>query len=283
MSRAKRSDSDLIAAARKLAPLIPTLKKYKKRKTLTRYERSKITRYERAMKGAYNLEPVSKKQAKHLRDVLYTGAVEITRGPRKGQYREVRGIHALQLANTGEHVKINVTENKDMFVTTNGRTWVYWQLEQLGEKEYEQYLDEGYSEEEALELIADENKSTMRSAAAQSFAPTIREAFPVEKIIRLAQKAFKKPHVHMIGLWSTKGRVGEGFRNFDEFKQWIYQDYSTYANVEKWVNGIAILIAERGERIDQTVWSARTVKQIAEDRKKRRQKLRAEQRKQRGK
>lgn len=283
MSRAKRPDADLIAVARKFAKLVPWTKKFKKRRVLKKWERAKIVQIERAMKGAYNLEPLTKPQAAKLKDVLYTGVVEIKRGPRKGQFREVRGINAIQLSNTGEHVKINVTENKNMFVTTNGRTWVYWNLDQLGRIEYEQYLDEGYSEDEASELISEDNQQIMLEAGEKvTAAPSIREAFPVEKIIRIAQKAFKKPDVKMIGLWTTKGRVGEGFRTFDEFKQWVFTSYSAYANVEKWVNGIAILIAEKGEVINQNTWSTRTVKQIETDRKARAQQRRLEAKQRRG-
>lgn len=251
--RSRRSTSDYLASAKKNAALIPKLKKYRKRKTLKPSEKGAITRAEKKLRGLYNLKLLTKKQAKLLKEVL-----------------PAPGVHALMLANTGEYVELHVTENKDLFVTTNGRTWVYWHLTQLGKKEYEQYLDEGYSEEEAQEFVADSNQETMKEAGEKAFIPSIREAFPIEKIIRLAEKAFKKPSVHMIGLWSDKGRVGEGFRTFDEFKQWVFKDYSSYANVEKWVNGIAILIAEKGEKIDQNVWSKRTVKQIEKDRKQRR-------------
>jgi len=278
MSRARRPDADLIASAKEMARYVPSLRPLKKRKRLKKWERSKITRYERALKGSYNLEPLTAKQARALRDVVYTGNIEIKRGPRKGQHREVRGIAAIQLANTGEKVKINVTENRDMFITTNGRTWVYWQLDQLGEKEYEQYLDECYDEDEARELIQEDNTATVREAGKRAFTGSVREAFPVEKIVRLAEKAFKKPAVRMIGLWTSKGRVGEGFHNFDEFKQWIRASYSTYANVEKWVNGIAILIADAGEVLNQNVWSRRSVQEIETARKKRRSKYRVEQR-----
>jgi hypothetical protein len=266
MSRAKRSTADYLASARKNSIFAPSLRKYKRRKKLKPAEKGAITRKENALKGSYNLKPLTKKQARKMRDVLYAP-----------------GVAAIQLSNTGEEVKIHVTEDKNMFVTTNGRTWVYWHLSELKRIEYDQLLDEGYSEEEARELVGEEQQGVMVEAGKKVFTSIIREAFPVEKIIRLAEKAFKKPHVHMIGLWTNKGRVGEGFRTFDEFKQWVFADFSTYANVEKWVNGVAILIAERGERINQNVWSTRTVRQVEADRTKRLSERRKQERLKRGK
>lgn len=267
MSSRKRGTDSYLASVKKLAAFAPALKKYKRRKALNQWEKAAISRKENVLKFAFNLQPVSKKQARQLKDQLFRYQTIIKSGPNKGRHIEHGGIRAIQLSNTGEKVSIKVI-NKNMFVTTNGRTWVYWRLrEQLAEFAYEM---ENEDTGEVENFATPEQQKIMIDSGTQSFQPSIRDAFPVEKIIRLAEKAFKNPTAKMIGLYTGQGRVGEGFRNLKEFIRWVYEDFSRYQNVERWVHGIAILIADVGEEIPFHVWSNKNHAKILSERKARR-------------
>lgn len=260
MSRAnKRSVAEYLTAAKAMSVYAPSLKKYARRQTnLTQWEKSAIARKENILRYAYNLQPVSKKQAKDLKDVLFKFRTVIKKGPNKGKYVEHGGIRAIQLSNTGEKVRLNIV-NKNLLVTTNGRTWVYWQLNQISDHNT-------FPSKQSLNEID--------RAGQTAFLPAIREAFPVEKIVKLAERAFANPVVKMIGLWAAPGRVGEPCRSLKEFVHWIYKDYSTYAYVERWVNGIAVLIADVGETIPRDVWTNRPAEEIRHERVSRRKYLR---------
>lgn len=198
MSRRKRPTSEYLEAAKRLAMFAPGLKKYRRRKKLSPSEKGAIARKERVLRYTDHLIPVTKKMARELKGQLFAP-----------------GVQAIQLRNTSPHAKIRRVK-KDIIVTSNGRTFLYWRLLDLKPK-------------------------SLKKAAKEAFE-NIRGAFPVEQIAELAQRAFKSIKTKQVFLWAESGRVGEGFRNFDEFVQWLYESYSSYRNVERWVNGIAIQI-----------------------------------------
>lgn len=196
----KRTDAEYVVIATRLAKFAPGLKKYKRRKKLNNGEKSAISHKEKILRYSDHLIPVTKKQAKKLKGLLLAP-----------------GVQAIQLRNTAPDAKI-VKLRKDMVVTSNGRTFIYWRLENV-------------------------KPAGMKRAAKKIFTD-FSETFQIEKLAELAQKAFKKLKPIRIYLWAEAGRVGEGFKTFDEFMQWLYEDYSQYKNVERWVNGIAIQVAQ---------------------------------------
>lgn len=200
----KRTDKQWIQKAKELSKFAPGLKKYKlnmlyKGGKLNSGQKSAISHKEKILRFSDNLFPVSAKQAKKLKGLLFAP-----------------GVQAIQLRNTAPGAKI-VRFKKDMVVTSNGRTFIYWRLESVKPR-------------------------AMKKAAKQAFEE-FTATFDIEQLAELAKKAFAKLKPVRIYLWAEAGRVGEGFRVFDEFVQWLYEDYSQYKNVERWVNGIAIQVA----------------------------------------
>lgn len=202
----RRPDSDYIQSANKLSSIVPKLKKFKRRKKLTRAEKANIRKKERQLKYMDHLIPVKKKDLKTLRPFMV--------GP---------GIQAVQLRNTGNNVKLSVL-NGDMLIESNGRLWLYWSLDKL-------------------------HSSDMAKAGETAFG--IRGAFPMEQILELAQLAYNNPRTMAVGLWTAQGRVGNPFPSMRQFLEWITLSYSTYADVEKWVNGIAVLISDSDEKLSR--------------------------------
>jgi hypothetical protein len=196
----RRTDADWVRIAIEKSKFAPGLKKYKRRKRLNNGEKSAISHKEKILRYSDHLIPVTKKQAKKLKDLLFAP-----------------GVQAIQLRNTAPDARI-VRLKKDMVVTSNGRTFIYWRLENV-------------------------KKGAMKKAAKKIFTE-FNATFEIEHLAELAERAFKKLKPIRIYLWAEAGRVGEGFKTFDEFMQWLYEDYSQYKNVERWVNGIAIQVAQ---------------------------------------
>ncbi len=211
--RQKRPDQSYIDAANVLAKFVPSLRKYRRRKRLKPQQKSAIARFEKALRFARDLKPLTNKQAAKLKSDLYKPTVEIKRGPNKGKHRVVGGIQAIQLRNTSDHAAIHFVQ-KDMFLTSNGRTWIYWKIDRF-------------------------KTSDMAKAGTVAFKQ-IRQAFPIEMISELAEHAFKKVSTKEVYLWAESGRVGEGFKSLQTFMEWVYESYGGYNEPEKWVRGIAI-------------------------------------------
>jgi hypothetical protein len=232
LSRIKRDTQSYLEAVKELAPFIPSLRKYSRRKkNLKPQEKAAIARAENifAEAKADHLVPVNKRTARIMHDQLYRYEHETTikRGQRKGQkYTKIYTFQGIQLRNTGKDVTIKRV-NRDMFVTSNGRLWVYWQL-------------------------PDTSSPAMRKAGREAF----NEASVIDQAIELARKAFKNPETKGVFLWATSGRVGEGFETLEEFIKWIWTDYSTYQNTERFVKGIAFMIADVGDTISTAEWSS---------------------------
>lgn len=112
MSKPKRTAESYLQSARKLAKFAPALKRYRRRKTLTRWEKGAITRKEKLLLfHTENLIPVTKKHARELKEQLFAP-----------------GIRAIELRNTAPDAKIRKVK-QDLMVTSNGRTWLYWKLD----------------------------------------------------------------------------------------------------------------------------------------------------------
>lgn len=214
-----RSIESYLASARKNAALVPSLKKFKKRKTLKKSEKATIARREKQLKDIPFLQPITSKQAKIL-------------GRRK---IFLPGIQAIQLRNVdtekGDRFKIN--KHGDIEVFTDEGRWIYW----------------------SLDRDAVRSRVAMREAGAAAF----EKKLPIEKVAELTEKAFAQYHVQEVRLWAHAGIVGEGFLTLDEFIMWVNEKwnhgryistrvgrnnmiYENPSDPGKWVNGIAILI-----------------------------------------
>jgi hypothetical protein len=228
MSKQKRSLESYLDSARELAAFVPALKKYKRRRTLTRWEKGAITRKENIVRYTDHLIPVTKKQARELKDLLFQPETTVKSGPQRGRIIRHHGVQAIQLRNTGRDVTIRKVRN-DIYVSSNGRTWVYWSLPST-------------------------TKSAVQHAGEEAF--TNPDAFDIEKVVELARQAFENPTTKGVFLWAESGRVGEGTEDIETFVRWIATDYARYKNTDRWVRGIAILVADVGDRISAKEWAS---------------------------
>jgi hypothetical protein len=230
-------------AAKRLAQFAPALKKYRRRKRFTPHEKAAIAHKEKLLRYTDHLIPLTKKQYRELKDQAFIPTRYFTERQREkfrtGEkkepvpYKNNQGIFAIQLRNTSEHARIKKVKN-DMIVTSNGRTFLYWKLP------IHQPRNPKKTEKED-EQINKRSQKLLKEAAKKAFE-NVTGAFPIEQIAELAKRAFKSVKTKQVFLWAESGRVGEGFHNFDEFVQWLWESYSQYRNVERWVNGIAIQI-----------------------------------------
>lgn len=208
--RQKRPTSEYLEAAKRLAKFAPGLQKYKKRKTLTSHEKAAINRKEKILRYVDHLVPLTKKQARKMKDQLFAP-----------------GVRAIQLRETSPNAKIERVSN-DMIITSNGRTWLYWKLEKLDTKNWKR------------------KRRQVFGKAAETYFNETSDAFPIEKIERLVRHAFKKiPKKKQIHLWTKTGRVAKGFTGINAFMDWLLSEHvRAYKDTDSWVNGIAILVYE---------------------------------------
>ncbi len=248
-----RSTDSYLYSADNLSKLVPGLKKYRKRKTLTRYEKAAISRREKQLKNIPHLQPLTPKQAKKL-------------GSRKVF---LPGIQAIQLrgVDTGKGDKVYINKRGDIRVKKpTGDEWIYWPLER--------------------DVVR--SRPGMRDAGKAAFDKRL----PIEKVSDLTAEAFQKLNVQEVRLWAHAGIVGEGFNTIGEFIGWVNEKwnqgryissratstgavYESPSDPGKWVNGIAILIENpeytaRRNAIDAETQTNQTVDKPAKRKRKRR-------------
>lgn len=227
----KRTIPEYLNFAKELAKFVPGLKKYKRRKTLKPSEKSYISKMANALRFTDNLIPVTDKQYKHLKDELYvphspdrwktdkrTGEKTLIHG------KPVKGIRAIRLKGMSPSTKLITVKATDLTIASNGRTWLFWKLDKLG-------------------LTERRWRKTVGKAIETAFmSPT--EAFPIEKIAKLAELAFKQITTpKAVYLWTRHGPVGQPFRDLPSFMDWLTDTYSrAYKDTDEWMNGIAILV-----------------------------------------
>lgn len=235
MSRKPTRDvASYLESAKELAKFIPALKKYKKRKRLTRWEKAAISRKENIVRYTDYLIPVTKKQARELKDILYSPQTTVKTGKNRGKIIYHHGIQAIQLRNVGKDARIIKKVDQHIFVVSNGRTWVYWRLPNTRPKTIAKYGEQAF---------------------------TTPEAYDIERVIELARTAFKNPETKGVYLWGESGRVGNPMPSLRQFIEWVATDYAKYTNTDRWVNGIAILVADVDERISTSEWISYGTKQ----------------------
>ncbi|MDE2021213.1 MAG: hypothetical protein KGJ13_12830, partial [Patescibacteria group bacterium] len=101
MSKPKRDTISYLQGAQNLAAFVPSLKKYKRRKTLKPWEKSHIARYENWLRYTLTeLKPVTKKQAKEFKNELYKPETQVKKGKNKGRFVRHGGIQAVRFRNT---------------------------------------------------------------------------------------------------------------------------------------------------------------------------------------
>lgn len=214
-----RTVESYLSSARKNAALVPSLKKFKKRKTLKKSEKATIRRREKQLQNVPFLQPITSKQAKIL-------------GRRKVF---LPGIQAIQLRNvdTSKGDTFKISKHGDVEINTAEGKWIYW----------------------SIDRDAVRSRVSMRDAGRAAF----EKKLPIEKVSDLTAKAFEQYNVQEVRLWAHAGIVGDGFLTLEEFIMWVNEKwnqgryistrigrtgeiYENPSDPGKWVNGIAILI-----------------------------------------
>lgn len=200
----KRSDESYIESARNMSEVVPAFEKYKrvhkKRTKLNNGEKAAIRKKEDVLKYAKHLVPIKgEKRRKQWKNQFYAP-----------------GVAAVNLENITDDATVTLVR-KDLIVTNNGRTWLYWSL--------------------------DTDAPAMKKGARDAFTQPA-QIFPMEAIAKLVEKAFKRPTTKEVYLWAKAGRVGHGFLSLKSFLYWFNKAYGGYTEQDKWVNGIAIRLGE---------------------------------------
>lgn len=195
--------TDYIRHAKELAQFAPSLKKYKNRKTLKPSEKSAIRAKMNALKYTDRLVKVPVKQMRALKDYLVAP-----------------GVNAVKLNDTGADAKIVKVDKDHLAVRSNGRIWLYWRLDAMQPKNW---------------------RRSLKKAAETAFITP--DAFPIEKIQMLAERAFANIKTIQVALWAKSGRVGEVFRDIGSFMDWLTDTYTlAYKDTDEWMNGLAVLV-----------------------------------------
>lgn len=212
----KRTDLSYLQSAKNLSGLVPKLRKYRKRKTLTRYEKSAITRREKQLKNIPFLVPVTKKQARKLKGKLF-----------------LPGIQAIQLRNVPEGSKIKFKPRGDIeIVSATGGRWIYWSLDRDTVR----------------------SRRGMRKAGADAFDKRL-PIEKVSDLTALAFKKYNIQQVHLWAHAGIVGDAFQDLGAFVQWvnEKWnagrymglqerVSGIFSNPSDPGKWVNGIAILI-----------------------------------------
>lgn len=111
MARARRTTSSYLGAVRANAQLVPSLRKYRRRKKLTRWEKAAITRAENKVRTAGGnagiLHPITEKQYRSLKDKsIIVG----------------NGVRAVRLRGIGPRSSVSVKDG-EVVVKSGKRTW----------------------------------------------------------------------------------------------------------------------------------------------------------------
>jgi len=214
----KRSDASYLASAKNLSKLVPRLRKYRKRKTITRYEKSAIARRERQLKNIPFLVPVTKQQARRLKKKLF-----------------LPGIQAIQLRGIEPGATIKFNKRGDIVVRTNGQRWIYWSLDRdtvRSRRGMRKAGEDAFAKKLPIEKVSDLTVAAFARFKVQqvhlwAHAGIVGDAFQsVGAFIRWVNEKWNAGRY-----MGTQVRVGGDI-------------YDNPSDPGKWVNGIAILVED---------------------------------------
>lgn len=207
--KTKRPTQEYLDAAKRLSKFVPKLAKLKRRKTLTTGEKSYITKAENALRWVDNLRPLTKVEAKQLKGATYEGAVNI---PEK--YKMING---------------------ERIVTREAKSYPFKGVRAIQMK--------NISPDAKIKIIKDKQTGKYKMQVVsngRTFDYLKPRNTSPEEMLALAEKLFADPTVKEIYLWTSQGRVGQGFGSVYSFMEWFNKSYHGYKNTEKWVKGFQV-------------------------------------------
>lgn len=105
-----RTDADYRHIAARLSPLVPSIRKYKRAKKMNSGVKSYISKMDKLLRYSGHLIPVTKKEAKKFKDMLYAP-----------------GVQAIPMHGVGDNAKLRRVK-KEMILSSNGRDWILWRV-----------------------------------------------------------------------------------------------------------------------------------------------------------
>ncbi|MDE2019667.1 MAG: hypothetical protein KGJ13_04980 [Patescibacteria group bacterium] len=231
----KRTTASYLKDAARLAPIVPKLKKFRRRKTLKPYEKAQIVRYANAIPYSANLFPVKARIAKAKPDLLwpiYYTVKEKHKGKKNvhaGEERRMHGIFAMREDNFGNpgafHIYANsgkyMEGSREFSLVSNGRKWIYWSLPKSGLKK---------------------RKLPNKQIAEYGRRAFELEDFPIEKLQKLAELQFRKLKTFRVALWTRHGRTRAVFDDLKQFLKWVAEEWEHYKETDEWVKGLAVWV-----------------------------------------
>lgn len=197
----------------RLKAIVPSLKKFSRRKVFTEQEKRTIKRFSNMLPYSDNLHPVTKNIAKKYRDELYTP---------KEDDPHTYGVQAIKLTHLPrEKYPIKIKDRH-------------------GHLEYVVQYPDG-QREWWHSPISKITKQTLKKTARTAFEDN-PYLLPLQDLAEQAARYFKNTQTKAVSLWTVDGIVGRTFRTFGEFELWLYREWEHYKDVNKWINGIAILV-----------------------------------------
>ncbi len=211
-----RTTDDYLSSARDLSALVPSLKKFRHRKTLKKSERATIRRRERQLKNIPFLVPVTKQQAKKL----------------KRRKLFLPGIQAIQLRNVEPTASIKIVGG-DITVKQNGQHWIYWSLDRdtvRSRRAMRKAGEAAFNKQFPIEKVSDLTAAAFKRYKVQqvhlwAHAGLVGDAFhSIEQFIMWVNEK-----------WNQGRYISSRYRAGGDI-------YTEPSDPGKWVNGIAILI-----------------------------------------
>jgi hypothetical protein len=199
-----------------LKKFVPAFKKYGRARTFTDGERRFIHRMDKMLPYRNELVPIPERKMKQYENQLYKPRGKYD--PESGEYRELRNaprISAIPIRMRGAEIEIRFSK-RDMFLRTNNRDYIYWQLDDVSVRSLKRRGIEAFKE--------------------------FRNSFPAERLAALAERAYQIAKVKAVYLWGSHGRCAAGFASLNKFLEWLFDKYAHYQETDEWVNGLVLML-----------------------------------------
>lgn len=212
----KRENRKAAKIVAELKQFVPAFKKYGRGKTFTEGERRFIHRVDKMLPYRNELVPIPERKMKQYENQLYEPRGRFDQ--ETGVYLPLRNaprISAIPIRMRGPEIEVRFSK-RDMFIRTNNRDYLYWQLDDVSVR-------------------------SLKKRGAEAFKE-FRNSFPAERLAALAEKAYQVSKVKAVYLWGSRGRCAAGFVTLNKFLEWLFDKYAHYQETEEWVNGLVIMV-----------------------------------------
>lgn len=215
--RSTRQTADYLLSVRNLAPLVPSLRKLKNRKTLTKSQKATIRRREKQLKNIPDIKPITAAQAKAL-------------GKKK---LFLPGIQGIQLRGVKDG-SFKIRKNGDIEVIAGEGRWIYWALDRQtvrSRRGMKSAADAAFNKKFPIDIVADLTKAAFKQYEVQQV-----NLWAHAGIVGANFRDINSFVMWVNEKWNAGRYMGTQQRTMSD------EIYSSPSDPGKWVNGIAILI-----------------------------------------